>query len=48
MTTDHQTQVKEELEKIATPQGHLQAYAPEELGPCVGSRISERFKSTLR
>jgi hypothetical protein len=45
MTTDHQARVAEELAKIATPQGHLQAYAPEELGACVGSRISARFQA---
>jgi hypothetical protein len=44
MTTDHQDRVNEELDKITTSEGRLQAYAPEELGPCVGSRISERFK----
>ena len=37
-------QVQDELNKITTTAGHLQAYAPEELGPCVGAHISDRFK----
>lgn len=37
--------VQDELNKITSADGRLQAYAPEEMGPCVGSRISERFKA---
>ena len=45
MSANQQAQLQVELEKIMTPEGHLQAYAPEELGPCVGSLISRRFKA---